>query len=227
MEDNTLDGLASSIHNNKDVRGAIDSAFKQMSSAELQEFYNKWATSYDEDLDRMAGGYNNPQHLVNFVIKHVPNRQASILDIACGTGRVGRLLQHAGYTHVDGHDGNQAMLDIARDNNLYKNYYLEFIDDSPMKTISSGFYDAVITTGSFTRGHLTAKCLKPIGLCVKPKGLLIIAMRGVALDWPDFQDMEPRMAELEREGFWKQRYRGVIEKYIGDETGMAYIYEKM
>lgn len=105
------------------------------------------------------------------------------------------------------------MLNVARHHKIYNNYYLEFISDELMKTVPSGSYDAVVMTGAFTHSHLTAKCLLPIGLCLKPKGLMIVAMRAAVLEWPDFQDMEPKLAELQEQGFWKKIFKGVIENY--------------
>ena len=41
--------------------------------------------------------------------------------------------------------------------------------------------------------------------------------------------MEPTMERLEKEGFWKQKHKGVVEMYIGDEEGLAYeyVFEKL
>ena len=228
--DNSLEEKTNNIHScgDDEVLDTINAVIlKDMTPDEWQQFYDKWAATYDEDVNRIVGGFNSPHNVVHNVEKFVPDHNARILDMACGTGKVGQLLKEKGYTNVDGLDGNNAMLDIARNQKVYKNYYLEFITDSPIKTISAGSYDVVCSAASFGRGHLTAKCLKPIGLCLKPRGLLIIAMRALSLELPDFQDMEPTFEELEEAGFWKKRYRGVIEKYCGDEDGVAFVYEKL
>lgn len=200
---------------------------ESMSPKDTQEFYDKWATSYDDDIDHLAGGYNNPERLVEVITEFVPNRGTRILDIACGTGRVGRILRDFGYDNVDGLDGSSSMLNIARKENIYKNYFQEIIEDSPMKTVDSGTFDIVATTGSFTRNHLSAKCLKPLGQCLKKKGLFIMMMREAFLELPDFEDLEPRMAALEEQKFWTQIHRGTVANYIANKSGVYYVFEKL
>ena len=95
-----------------------------------------------------------------------------MLDVACSTGKVGFFLKKLGFSNIDTLDGSDGMHDVARKQHLYRNYFLDFVDDTPIKSIDSGAYDVVISAGSFTRGHLTPKCLKSMGLCVRQHSLV-------------------------------------------------------
>lgn len=213
-----------------DIIGTIKTSIeKDRNEQEVVQFYDNWAVNYDKDLDRVLeeGSYKNHRLVVEYLEEFVPCRSARVLDVACGTGRVGRLLKAHGFTNVDGEDGSKAMLDVARQHDLYENYFVEFITEKPMQFVPCGAYDAAIITGGFTRSHLTAKCLKTIGQCLKRGGVFINVMRGEVLEWSDFQDMEPTMERLEREGFWKIRDRRVIEECYDEKVGIAHIYEKL
>lgn len=216
------------IHADEDVKGAVDRVVAmEWKTDDLMSFYDKWATTYDEDLDRLPGGCRHPMLLAQAVSRFVADKQARILDVACGTGKVAFHLKRLGFSNIDALDGSDGMLNAARQQNLYCNYYLDFVDDSPIKSIEMGAYDAVVTVGSFTKGHLTAKCLKPLGLCARQGGLFILVMRKNVLEMPEFQDLEPTMMRLEQEGFWKQKHRSVDENYMGNDEGLTYVFEKL
>lgn len=227
MYSNNID-RAQLIHAEEDVKTAIDCIHDvEWRSEDLMTFYDKWAATYDEDLDRLPGGCRHPMLLAGIVPRFVQDKNARFLDVASGTGKVAFFLKKLGFSNIDALDGSDGMLDAARKENLYRNYFLDFVDDSPIKSVDAGAYDVVACAGSFARNHLTAKCLKPLALCARQQGLLIIVMRKNVLEMPEFQDFEPTMQRLEKEGFWKQKLKETLELYIGDEEGVAYVFEKL
>ena len=50
----------------------------------------------------------------------VPDRNACILDVACGTGLVGEYMREHGYNNIDGVDFSPAMLERARERAVYR-----------------------------------------------------------------------------------------------------------
>ena len=48
------------------------------------------------------------------------NRLCQVLDVACGTGVVGKEVREAGYTLVDGLDPSRAYLEGAMDRGIFR-----------------------------------------------------------------------------------------------------------
>ena len=51
--------------------------------------------------------------------------EVKVLDVGAGTGMVARGLRAEGFRHIDAVDASEAMLSVARRDNLYDNYYCE------------------------------------------------------------------------------------------------------
>ena len=51
------------------------------------------------------------------------DKSVRVFDVACGTGAVAEELAAHGYKNIDGLDPMKGYLEVAREKNLYKNYY--------------------------------------------------------------------------------------------------------
>jgi predicted TPR repeat methyltransferase len=91
-----------------------------------------------------------------------------ILDAGAGTGIVGQHLKDLGYTNIDGLDISQEMLNIARDKGVYKNLICAPISEKRIEQIETGCYDALISSGTITVGHVKPPALDEIVRLVKP-----------------------------------------------------------
>ena len=119
------------------------------------------------------------------------------------------------------------MLAIAKDRSLYNKYLFELVGEQKLESVEDASYDHLITTGLFLPGHMTAKCLRTLGRTVRRGGLLFICLREAALRVEELVDLEPKMAELEKEGFWQQKHRAVVENYYNNLSGVEYVFEKL
>ena len=83
---------------------------------EVREGYAEWVQTYEQTVqDEMD---LRLLHRLRTVDWSAPR---SVLDLACGTGRIGRWLeQHCPEAVVDGVDITPEMLDVARRRNLYR-----------------------------------------------------------------------------------------------------------
>ena len=141
---------------------------------ECKALYKDWATTYDATMvDELA--YLAPQTVVSVLANHLADKQASILDLGCGTGLVGESLQRLGFDAIDGVDFSQEMLNVAQGKNLYRR--LIQADLTAATDLPSEEYDAAISAGLFTYGHLDAQCLGEIFRTIKPGGLFVSAIR--------------------------------------------------
>ena len=77
-----------------------------------------------------------------------------ILDVGAGTGLVGEILRGRGYTHIDALDICQEMLDVAKEKNIYNKYICAALSAEPVSEIATGEYDGLISSGTFTEGHV-------------------------------------------------------------------------
>ena len=78
---------------------------------EVADRYDEWALSYDNDL--ASWSYQAPALVAETVVTRHP-AAASVLDVGCGTGLVGRALRARGFTgQILGLDISQASLEIT------------------------------------------------------------------------------------------------------------------
>src|SRR3954449_6213316 len=84
---------------------------------EVADRYDEWAKHYDDDL--ASWSYQAPTVVAETVVARHPEG-ASVLDVGCGTGLVGRALRERGFAgRILGLDLSRASLDIARQSGTY------------------------------------------------------------------------------------------------------------
>ena len=140
---------------------------------ELLARYDRWAATYDADLDQ-AYGWIGPQRAVDVFCRLVP-RDARILDAGSGTGLVSEALAAHGYTDFAAADLSTGMLDQARRKQVYRSLHqvvlgdaLDFADDS---------VDAVISVGVLTQGHAPPSSLDELIRITRPGGHIVFTLR--------------------------------------------------
>uniref|UniRef100_A0A914DI28 Methyltransferase domain-containing protein n=1 Tax=Acrobeloides nanus TaxID=290746 RepID=A0A914DI28_9BILA len=155
-----------------------------------------------------------------------------ILDVGCGTGRMGSLLLQHGYNNLDGHDGSEQMLEIAKQKRMYQNLYCEiFVPGKPSK-IPSESYDGMVTVGTFAPGHLNSDHVPEMLRILKKGGRLVIGTRKQWLTFPGDEykwnyDLESEFKKLEQEGQWKLLEKKFKNDYCPGVEGTYLIYEKL
>src|SRR5262252_9529896 len=84
---------------------------------EVREGYAEWVQTYEQTVhDEMDLRLLERVRTVDW------SAPRSVLDLACGTGRIGRWLgEHCVNAVVDGVDLTPEMLDVARRRSLYRN----------------------------------------------------------------------------------------------------------
>ena len=133
------------------------------------------------DSDRVAEGYAACRPRFHGDVLRTLARRTSLpaigrsLDVGCGTGLVGEYLNILGYTDLDGLDLSEGMLKAARSKGLYRNLYQMKIGD-PLDLPTDG-YGVVITTGTFTVGHVGPEGYAELFRIVRPGGLIIHSNR--------------------------------------------------
>ncbi len=159
--------------------------------------YDEWSRSYESDL---LGGLGYTGHLIaaGALAAILPDKASSIIDIGCGTGLVGQELQASGYTHIDGIDISDEMLNIARPRTIYGNLILgDMMKETVIKT---GAYQAAVCAGSFAPGHLGPECYPEIIRLVEPGSPIVIFMNGAHFVEDGY---EAHIKRLEQASVWQ------------------------
>ena len=172
----------------------VDEAYQLDNAEDMVAFYRKWAEDYDRQmLDKL--GYTSPSSIAQKLAAHLPDPDAQILDLGCGTGLTCRLLAERGYRQLDGVDLSSDMLAVARQRGIYRK--LIEADITQPLDFPDSLYDAIISSGTFTHGHVGPEPLDEIFRILKPAGILACT---VHLDLWQTMGFEARFEELVNAG---------------------------
>jgi predicted TPR repeat methyltransferase len=127
-----------------------------------------------------------------------------------------------GYQQLDGLDFSAAMLAKARERNIYATL-IEADLNQPL-AIDSETYDAAVSTGTFTHGHVGAEPLDEVFRIIKPGGYLVCTVHRAI--WKD-HGFEEKIREL-NESARARTLDLVHDVYFEGSTpdGMYYVLQK-
>ena len=152
------------IPNNPDARTAWVIAATG-DDGEVKRRYNLWAKYYDSDLVD-NDGYLAPAQSVKFCESYI-DKNAKILDAACGTGLSGKAFCEAGYKNLIGLDFAADMLEIARKTDYYQN--LLEADLGKILPYETHSFDAVIKIGGTPVPPI---CMHEFARITRPEGYI-------------------------------------------------------
>jgi len=130
----------------------LDNAYSIEGADDAKALYSNWATTYDSSFAEGLG-YVAPREIAG-VFKELSNGNEPVLDVGAGTGL---LVEHLPGVMADGIDIAKEMLDQAGEKGLYRG---RIIGDvlKPLE-IADGTYGGVVSSGTFTHGHVGPACL--------------------------------------------------------------------
>ncbi len=133
---------------------------------DAKDLYGKWADTYDSSFGEGLG-YVAPREIAA-IYRELSDGDAPLLDIGAGTGLIAENL---GDVVVDALDITPQMLDVAADKGLYRD--LIIADLLQRLPIDDASYGGVISSGTFTHGHVGPACLPEL-LRVTRTGALFV-----------------------------------------------------
>ncbi len=191
------------------------------SKEELATVYGEWAEQYDKDLiDEM--GYVAPAFASQVLLEYVEDQSAKILDAGCGTGLVGANLHQKGYRNLEGFDYSAQMLARAKDKGIYSRLHQG--DLTGKLDLPENSYDAIISVGTFTCGHVGPEAFAELIRITKPGGHLCFTVRDQAWEEDNYRIA---MDKIEKSGAW-HRLEEKTTDYIQQEESSCNvcIYQK-
>ncbi|MEE2774128.1 MAG: methyltransferase domain-containing protein [Pseudomonadota bacterium] len=122
-------------------------AYKLTDQEQINNLYDQWAVSYDEELKENL--YRTPERCALALQRFVPKNQ-TVLDFGCGTGLSGQALIDVGYTSVIGTDINERMLWVAKSKGIYKKILSNVDLDKVLS--KKGLFSNIIAVGVISSG---------------------------------------------------------------------------
>lgn len=140
---------------------------------EVADRYDEWAKGYDHDL--ASWSYQAPEVVAEQVVSRTPE-MASVLDVGCGTGLVGRALRARGFSgQILGLDLSAASLDVARRCGAYDS--LARADLQQPLPHADDSVDALVCVGVMTYLPDVDAAWREFARVVRPGGLLVATQR--------------------------------------------------
>lgn len=135
----------------------LDAAYGLKTPEDSKRLYAAWAKTYDADFAARMD-YCLPERVVAAFVARGPS--GPILDIGAGTGLVGAHLAALGLGPVEGVDISAEMLDVAEARRVYQRLFLG--DMTTRLDVANGAYGAVVSSGTFTTGHVGPEALDEV-----------------------------------------------------------------
>ena len=167
---------------------AIDAALHLDGDPEhVKEFYEDWAKNYN--IDTTGSEYTGPAIAANLLQQHLTDNDSQLLDAGCGTGLVGIELQALGYSNIDGFDLSDSMVERAAATGAYRQVLGSIDMMRAAESYAPAGYDAILSVGVFTLGHVPPEALKVLLKLSRASGLLVISTRTHYYDQTNYQQV--------------------------------------
>jgi ubiquinone/menaquinone biosynthesis C-methylase UbiE len=181
--------------NDQEAAARLERARALGSTGEARTLYRDWAKDYDADVfGRLK--VTGTRRIAELLFHHLPHPGAHIIDLGCGTGAAGVVLKNHGATAIDGLDLSPEMLLIAAASGAYR--LLVAADLLAPLPLRDHRYDAAISAGTFTTGHVGAAALPAIHRLIRPGGLLACVIARSFYESGGFADAIPQLIAEQR-----------------------------
>ena len=150
---------------------SLESAYDLKSPKDNIELYSVWAETYDMDF------INEMQYKLHFSVADefiLNGGKGLVLDVGAGTGALAQALLQKGKFSIEATDISEEMLKIAKSKNIYKRSFLS--DLTKEIPVDDSFYDGVVSSGTFTHGHVGPSSVGELVRVTKPGGLITISI---------------------------------------------------
>ena len=160
---------------------SLQNAYDLKSPDDNVELYSAWAETYDNDF------IEDMQYKLHFFVAEefvLNGGNGLILDVGAGTGALAQaLLQRAKFS-IEATDISKEMLKIADSKRIYQRSFLS--DLTKKIPVDNSSYDGVVSSGTFTHGHVGPSALDELVRVTKAGGLVTISVNEkhwIALDF--------------------------------------------
>ena len=149
----------------------LDSAYGLETADDNLRLYREWANSYDRDFAQEMD-YVLPLRVAEAF--QANGGRGPVLDLGAGTGLCGVALHALGMAEIDACDLSQDMLEVATGKNVYRRLFTGNMQERlPVEDAS---YGGVVSSGTFTHGHVGPEALGEVLRVVVPGGVVALSI---------------------------------------------------
>lgn len=163
----------------------------------LETLYDEWAADYDQQI--WASGNPYIAIATGMVGRHVPDFDAPVLDVGCGTGNMAQVLHQMGYRNLEGLDPSAGMLAVAQRKEVYQQVHQLYLDSQI--DLPDAHYTAVVAAGVLTHGHAPPESLDGIIKVTRKDGIIVFSLSAIAHDEYGFKQ---KIAQIDAAGHWEK-----------------------
>ena len=150
---------------------SLQNAYDLKSPDDNVELYSAWAETYDNDF------IEDMQYKLHFSVAEefvFNGGKGLILDVGAGTGALAQALLQKGKFSIEATDISEEMLKVAESKKIYDRSFLsDLTEEIPME---NDIYDGVVSSGTFTHGHVGPSSMVELVRVTKPGGLVTISV---------------------------------------------------
>ena len=162
----------------------LDAAYALETPEDNRRLYADWAESYDSgfasDMD-----YRLPQ-MVALVLAEVFDGSDPILDVGAGTGLVAQHYPMRAVHQMDALDISPDMLRVAEEKGLYRRTIEG--DLTAELDLPDGSYGAVVSSGTFTHGHVGPDALDELLRVARSGAVFVLSINAEHFEARGFSD---------------------------------------
>lgn len=155
----------------QDYRNGLTDHFEDIQ--QVKSKYDNWVSFYDQE--HYDNGWTVLLNHIAYTLISYLKEDALILDIGCGTGLLGRELNSYGFKNLQGLDISQNSLDRLKEQDIYKALHLEALGST--LSFADNTFDALVSTGVFTRNQVPLESFEELIRVLKPGGICAVVLR--------------------------------------------------
>ena len=163
------------------TKPSLQNAYDLKSPDDNVELYSVWAETYDSNF------IVDMHYELHFAVAEefiLNGGSGLILDVGAGTGALAQALLKRAKFSIEATDISKEMLKVADSKRIYERSFLS--DLTKKIPVDNSFYDGVVSSGTFTHGHVGPSAIDELVRVTKAGGLVTISVNEkhwIALDF--------------------------------------------
>eukprot|EP00088_Acartia_fossae_P021600 TRINITY_DN22996_c0_g1_i1.p1 TRINITY_DN22996_c0_g1~~TRINITY_DN22996_c0_g1_i1.p1 ORF type:complete len:293 (-),score=80.62 TRINITY_DN22996_c0_g1_i1:164-1012(-) len=194
------------------------------------KLFDHWPT-YLEDFNacKEIMGYRYPETLVEEFLTLGIDKQAKILDVACGPGNVAFILKDHAYTNIDGLDPSQGLLDAAMEKKLYNKTFCCYVSPDEKTPIADNAYDVLLCSAGMFPGSIVPQAFTELLRITKPGGII---SWNIADGYEGFNDFFKTYDQIYKQLIAEKKWEEVrpvkkLDNMLFEDAGYTYVMRKL
>ena len=205
----------------------LEKAYSVKTPQDNRKLYAEWAATYNDTFIK-ANDYVYPRTIAQKFNEQISITDViKVADIGCGTGAVGSYLANLRPNlSIDGFDISPEMLAEASKTTRIDNspVYNDLIEVDLTSELPKRAYDAMISAGTFTHGHLGPETLIALSQLVRINGWFVIGINAQHFELRGFAATLRKAHEsgsISEVRLYEEQVYGPTSPHFGDTTQIA------